>query len=98
MTTKSLNKIWIIGELWCPDTVRVIKLLEFFKVDYEWVDSSKEKEARELIIRVAGKYKIPLVFFPDGSYLVEPSDEQMIEKLNLDIRKLSEFYIRKRCI
>ncbi len=98
MTTKFLNKIWIFGELWCNDTIRVMKLLDSLGVDYEWVDSGKDEKARELVIKTSGKYKIPIVFFPDGSYLVKPSDSQVIGKLDVDSKKLSEFYTRKSCI
>lgn len=98
MTTKSLSKVWIFGELWCPDTVRVLKLLEFLKIDYEWVDSGKDEKARELVVKLAKKYKIPIVFFEDGSYLIEPSDFELIQKLNVSEEKLSEFYKRKSCL
>ncbi|MEO0145084.1 MAG: glutaredoxin domain-containing protein [candidate division WOR-3 bacterium] len=98
MTTKFSNKIWIFGELWCPDTTRVMELLNFLKIDYEWVDSGKDEKARKLVIKTAGKYKIPVVFFPDGSYLIEPSDNEVIKKLNISSEKLSEFYRRKSCI
>ncbi len=98
MTIKSSNKIWIFGELWCPDTTRVMQLLDFLKIDYEWVNTGKDKQARELVIKTAGKYKIPIVFFEDGSYLIEPSDFEIIQKLNIDEEKLSEFYKRKSCL
>ena len=98
MTTKFLNKIWIFGELWCPDTIRVMELLDFLKIDYEWVDSGKDNKAKDLVIKTAGKYKIPVVFFEDGSYLVEPSDFQIVQKLNISEEKLSEFYKRKSCL
>jgi len=84
MTIKfSHRKIWIFGELWCPDTVRVMRLLESLKIDYEWVDSGKDEKAREFIIKLVGKYKIPVVFFEDGTYLVEPTNNQVMEKLNI---------------
>ncbi len=98
MIIKSSNKIWIFGELWCPDTVRVMRLLDFLKIEYEWVDSGKDEKAKELIVRTAGRYKIPIVFFPDSSYLIEPSDNEILMKLNISSEKLSEFYRRKSCI
>jgi len=98
MITEFSNKIWIFGELWCPDTIRVMELFDFLKIDYEWVDSGKDSRAKDLVIKTAGKYKIPIVFFEDGSYLVEPSDFEIIQKLNISEEKLSEFYKRKSCL
>ncbi|MCS7245832.1 MAG: hypothetical protein N2504_06970 [candidate division WOR-3 bacterium] len=82
MTIKSSNKIWIVGDLDCSNTVRVMKLLDFLNINYEWI-----KEKKKLV-----------VFFEDGSYLINPSDDEIISKLQINQEKLSEFYRRKTCI
>lgn len=82
MTIRYLNKVWILGDIDNSDTVRIMKLLEFLNIDYEWVKVKKK----------------PVVFFEDGSYLINPSDDEIISKLEVNKEKLSEYYRRKSCI
>ncbi len=78
-----MNELWIFGELWCPDTVRIMQFLESRGIPYEWVDTQKDPKARRFVIKLVGKFKIPVVFFPDGSYLVEPTNEELASKLGI---------------
>ena len=75
--------ITLYGADWCRDCRRSKALLDGEGVSYRWVDVEASKEAADEAIAISGRSSIPVVVFPDGSHLVEPSDEALREKLAL---------------
>jgi mycoredoxin len=71
------------GAVWCGDTRRSRNLMDRHGVDYEWRDIDEEPQNLEAVISYAGKRKIPVIVFEDGSCLVEPSDEELAAKLGV---------------
>lgn len=71
------------GAEWCGDTRRSRALMEAHGVDYEWHEIDENENAMDTVIHYAGKRKIPVIVFDDGSHLVEPSDEELGAKLGL---------------
>lgn len=58
--------------------------MEQHKIDYQWIDIDKNKEAEAYVIQVnRGNRSVPTVVFPDGSILVEPSNAQLAAKLGV---------------
>lgn len=68
----------VIGQDWCPDCVRTNKLLNKLKVEFEYdtEGDSKAKAGAE-----SGTNRIPCVCFPDGTFMHEPSDSELTQKL-----------------
>jgi glutaredoxin len=58
-------------------------LLETHEVDYEWHDIDEEPEHVDTVVRYAGKRKVPVIVFDDGTCLIEPADEELATKLGL---------------
>ncbi len=74
----------VIGASWCPDCKRAKTFLGQHRVAYDWVDMEDNDEAIAEVERVnGGKRSIPTIIFPDGSILVEPSNDELADKLQI---------------
>lgn len=71
----------VYGADWCRDCRRSKAFLEAEGVSFRWVDVEASAAAAEEALAISGRTSIPVVVFPDGSHLVEPSDETLRAKL-----------------
>jgi mycoredoxin len=71
----------VYGADWCGDCTRAKMLLDRQGVTYNWIDTDADDDARAKAIEISGLQKIPVIVFPDGSFLSEPSNPQIEEKL-----------------
>lgn len=79
-----MKAIEVYGTEWCGDCKRAKKVLDERKVAYNWTDIDKDPNLMEYVKELNnGKNIVPTIVFPDGSILVEPSNVQLIEKLEL---------------
>ena len=63
---------------------RAKQLMDSYNVEYDWTDIDEEPEFQNLVKEINdGKSIVPTIIFPDGSVLVEPSNSELIKKLNL---------------
>lgn len=69
------------GAPWCGDCVRSKALLDRLNVEYEYLDVDQIPDAKQKAIEISGRQSIPVIVFPDNSYLVEPSDLDLTDKL-----------------
>lgn len=89
----SRTNITVYGATWCPDCKRAKKFLGEQMVHYDWVDIEKDVAARAYVEKLNnGKRIIPTIVFPDGTFLVEPTNAQLAEKCGLQTRAKTEFY------
>jgi thioredoxin reductase (NADPH) len=62
-------------------------------VPYQWLDMDDEATVRNLLSGAAGgAFRQPLVFFPDGTTLVQPTTRELAEKVGLQTRAKQPFY------
>ena len=74
----------IYGTEWCGDCVRSKKFLDENNIPYIWIDIDEDIEAKRKATELNnGKARVPTIVFDDGSLLVEPSNEELKEKLQL---------------
>jgi glutaredoxin-like protein len=67
---------------WCGDCVRSKRLLDSLQASYEIIDVETVPGASEKVIEInGGKRSIPVILFPDGTHLTEPSDIDLKAKL-----------------
>ena len=67
---------------WCGDCVRSKALLKKLNVDFNEIDVDTDQEANEYIKSLQVNHRrIPTIVFVDGSFLVEPSDIDLENKL-----------------
>jgi len=77
------SKIIVYGTNWCFDCRRARKFLDRNNIIYDWVDIDKNRQAEELVLKTnKGKRSVPTIIFPDGSFLVEPSNKQLGDKFS----------------
>ncbi len=77
------KKITVYGASWCGDCIRSEALLDNLNIDYTKVNIDENPEVEGLLNKLQnGKRKIPTIVFDDGSFLVEPSDEELRKKIN----------------
>ena len=79
--TAPTNTVTMYGADWCRDCRRSKAVLDTDHVEYRYVDVEASKEAADEAQAISGRSSIPVIVFPDGSYLVEPSDAALREKL-----------------
>ena len=76
------GELVVYGAGWCPDVRRSRALLEAEGVPHRYVDVEADAAATEVVRRLQdGARRIPTIVWPDGSHLVEPSDEELLSRL-----------------
>lgn len=77
-----MSDIVMYGANWCGDCRRSKKVFERLGVGYTWIDSDATPGAIEKVVELnEGMRSIPVIVFPDGTHLTEPSDESLEGKL-----------------
>lgn len=85
--------IRVAGTLWSERSHEVKEFLARYQVPYQYLDLEKDTKARQLVENaLKGEVKIPTVFFPDGTFLVEPTPRQLAEKIGLQTKPAHEVY------
>lgn len=85
--------IRIAGTLWSSKSHDVKDFLTRNQVPYLWVDIEHDAKTRALVEEVnAGSLRVPTLFFPDGSTLVEPTQQELAHKIGLRTQATKPFY------
>lgn len=85
--------IRIAGTLWSPASHQVKEFLTRHQIPYQWLDVEANSKARALVEgRNAGTLKVPTIFFPDGTALIDPSMRELADKIGLATRATLPFY------
>lgn len=67
---------------WCGDCRRSKRLLDSLNVKYKLIDVEADTSASDKVIEInGGQRSIPVIVFPDGTHLTEPSDNDLKAKL-----------------
>ena len=83
----------VYGAPWCPDCTRTKKFLGEHRLAYEWIDIDADPEGLATVEGLQdGGRTIPTVVFDDGTFLTEPTNEDLASKLGLQIRAEKTFY------
>lgn len=85
--------IRVVGTLWSAKSHYVKDFLARCQVPYQWLDIEKNIEAKELLELEPGKdFKLPTLFFPDGSTLVDPDLSTLANKVGMTTHAKKPFY------
>lgn len=83
----------VLGHRWSAQAHAVRDFLARNQVPYQWLDVERDGEGRELLKALGVENSsLPLVLFPDGSHLVQPSNLQVAERVGLRSRAAVPFY------
>lgn len=76
--------IILYGTDWCFDSRRAKKILDSRKIPYIWINVDQDPEAAKKVEQINNGYRsVPTIIFPDGTLLVEPSDNELLKKLDV---------------
>ena len=76
------SEIIVYGTSWCGDCRRTLNFLDRNGIAHTWIDIDSDPAASNRVIEInAGKRIVPTILFPDGDIFVEPSDQDLAEKL-----------------
>ncbi|HXY69555.1 MAG TPA: FAD-dependent oxidoreductase [Gemmatimonadales bacterium] len=85
--------IRVAGSLWSPRSHEVKDFLSRNLTPYQWIDVERDGAARaEVEAASPGLARLPVVFFPDGTTLLEPTPRALAEKLGLQTTASRPFY------
>jgi len=72
------NLLVIYTTPWCADCRRVKTWLQQHGISYQEVNLEQDPEAAKLVETLNGGYRsVPTMIFPDGTILVEPSNQEL---------------------
>ena len=80
-TTATPAKITMYGADWCRDCRRSEALLNSLEIEWDKIDVEKDPTAADRAHAISGRLNIPVVHFTDGTFQVEPSDNDLKAKL-----------------
>ena len=85
--------IRVAGASWSPQSYTVKEFLSRNGVPYQWVDVDQDPSVGELVADIAGDHtRLPVVLFPDGTALVQPTNGELAEKTGMQTRASLPFY------
>jgi thioredoxin reductase (NADPH) len=85
--------IRVAGATLSPASYAIRDFLAGNQVPYQWLDIDRDATARELLASLSpGTSRLPVVFLPDGSALVQPGTRELAERIGLQTRTQQPFY------
>ena len=85
--------IRIAGSLWSPGSHQVKEFLSRHQIPFKWLDVEVDSQAHAMVEAHNGDaLKLPTIFFPDGSVLVNPNLRELADKVGLATRAALPFY------
>jgi thioredoxin reductase (NADPH) len=85
--------IRVAGTLWSASSHNVKEFLARSQIPYQWLDIERDSQARELVESSSeGRPRLPTLFFPDGSVMVDPDLRSLADKVGLTTEARLPFY------
>ena len=86
--------IRVAGTLWSPTSHVVKDFLARNRIPYQWLDIDKDADTRAQVEALFkdDSVQLPVVFFPDGSTLIQPTTVEIAGKAGLQTDALAPFY------
>jgi len=82
----------VVGSRFSPEGHQTRDFLVRNCVPFQWLDVERDEEARRLVDSAADKSSLPLVVFPDGTKLSQPTNAEMAKKIGLQVHPEGNFY------
>lgn len=76
------QQLTVYGAEWCRDCRRSKAVLDIRRVDYVYVDLAAHPTRADEAEALTGRKTIPVLVFPDGEHLVEPTNAELCAKLD----------------
>lgn len=83
----------VAGSRWSPQSYSARDFLSRNQIPYRWIDIDTDQPTRELVLATVGDLsRLPVVLFPDGSYLVAPTTSELADKVGLQTAAKLPYY------
>ena len=82
----------VVGSRYSPESHQVRDFLVRNCVPFQWLDVERDEEARRLLGKAGDRQSLPLVIFPDGTQLAQPTNAEIAQKIGLKVRPEADFY------
>ncbi len=91
--TLPYDGIRVAGTLWSASSHTIKDFLARSQIPYQFLDIERDADAKSLVEQAnESTHQLPVVFFPDGSVLIEPSLTEVAEKVGLQTQADEPFY------
>jgi thioredoxin reductase (NADPH) len=85
--------IRVAGTLWSASSHNTKDFLARNRIPYKWLDIEVDPQAHAMVEGVKDENNsLPIVFFPDGSYLIAPDNRSLAGKVGLHFQADQPFY------
>ena len=92
-TRIDIGNLQVIGSRFSPEAHKIRDFLARNCVPFEWLDVDRDPEARRLLGDTDAKSSaLPIVVFPDGAKLTQPTNAEIAKKIGLTVRPQGDFY------
>ena len=89
----AFDGIRVAGNALSPASYAVKDFLASNQVPYQWLDMDDDATVRDLLSgALGGAVRLPMVLFPDGTELVQPTIRELAEKVGMQTRARKPFY------
>jgi thioredoxin reductase (NADPH) len=86
----------VLGERWSPRSYELREFLARHQVPFRWLDVEKADRDPEVqaALEMLGSEasRLPAVLFPEGTQLMEPSNNEIAERIGLRLRADTDFF------
>ena len=86
--------IRVAGTLWSSSSHMVKDFLARNRIPYQWLDIEVDAETQKLVEATleGQERKLPVVFFPNGDALIQPSNDNLAAKIGMRTQASQPFY------
>lgn len=85
--------IRLAGALWSSNCYEIKEFMSRNQIPYKWVDIDKDEAMLELVKSLTeDTTKLPIVFFADGSQIIQPTHQEIADKVGLKTTANNPFY------
>lgn len=82
MSSETITELIIYSTNWCGDCIRSKRFLDSRGVKYKEINIENDELAASFVMELNnGMQSVPVITFPDGTHLTEPSDKALATKL-----------------
>jgi len=91
-THPPIEGVRVVGSRFSPEGHQIRDFLARNCVPFEWLDIEREEARRLLSTEDQKASRLPIVIFPDGTQLVQPTNAELAEKIGLKVHPEDTFY------
>lgn len=83
MVKDSTEKVLFYSTSWCGDCLHSRHILKDSGIEFEEINIDKDEESAKKVMSLNNGYRsVPTIVFPDGTILVEPSNQELLAQIN----------------